>query len=81
MDILENILPIIQVVVAILIIISVLLQQTGAGMGVGFGGGDSSSSVISTRRGLEKTLLKFTIFLAVLFLLTAILALYFSKIS
>ncbi len=77
MDFLEKILPIIQVVVSILIIISVLLQQTGAGMGAGFGGGgDSSSNVISTRRGFEKTLLKFTTFLAILFLITAIIALY-----
>jgi len=76
MDFLEKITPIVQVVVSILIIISVLLQQTGAGMGAGFGGGDSSSNIISTRRGLEKTLLKFTIFLAVIFLITAILALY-----
>ena len=81
MDFLEKILPTIQVVVSILLIISILLQQTGSELGAGFGGGSSSSSVISTRRGLEKTLLKVSITLAVLFLITAILALYLSKIS
>ena len=80
MDFLEKILPTIQIVVSILMTISILLQQTGAELGNGFGGG-SSSNVISTRRGLEKTLLKVTIVLAVLFLVTAILSLFFSKIS
>ena len=81
MDFLEKILPTIQIVVSILMIISILLQQTGSELGAGFGGGSSSSNVISTRRGLEKTLLKVSITLAALFLITAILALYLSKIS
>jgi protein translocase SecG subunit len=72
---LNNYLPYIQIVVSILLIISILLQQTGvmAGMGGTFGGGDSS--IKSTRRGLEKTLLKFTIFLSVLFFIISILLL------
>lgn len=74
MEKIATILPTIQIVISVLLIISVLLQQTGAGLGAGFGGADSSN-VISTRRGFEKTLLKFTIFLSILFFLTSVLAL------
>ena len=74
MEYLINILPTIQVITSVLLIISVLLQQTGVGLGIGFGGGDSSSA-ISTRRGLDKFLLKFTIFLAFVFFATSITAL------
>ena len=71
----SKVLPYAQIIISILLIISVLLQQTGAAVGAGgaFGGGDGS--VASTRRGLEKTLLKVSIYLSVLFLLSAILAL------
>ena len=75
LNILNNYLPYMQIFVAILLIISVLLQQTGvmAGMGGAFGGGDSS--IKATRRGLEKTLLRFTIFLSILFFVFSILLL------
>ena len=68
-------LPYVQITISILLIISVLLQQTGAAVGAGgaFGGGDNNTA--STRRGLEKTLLKVTIYLSVLFFLSSILAL------
>ncbi|PID83464.1 preprotein translocase subunit SecG [Candidatus Campbellbacteria bacterium] len=74
MEFITKILPTVQIVISVLLIISVLLQQTGAGLGAGFGGADSSNH-ISTRRGFEKTMLKFTTFLAILFFLTAVLAL------
>ena len=71
----SNVLPYVQITISILLIISVLLQQTGAAVGAGgaFGGGDNNTA--STRRGLEKTLLKVSIYLSVLFFLSAILAL------
>jgi protein translocase SecG subunit len=71
----SNVLPYAQITISILLIISVLLQQTGAAVGAGgaFGGGDNNTA--STRRGLEKTLLKVSIYLSVLFFLSAILAL------
>lgn len=75
METIANILPTVQIIISILLIISVLLQQTGAGLGSGLGGAADSSNIISTRRGFEKTLLKFTIFLAVLFFVTSVLAL------
>jgi len=70
-----NILPYAQVTISILLIISVLLQQTGAMVGAGGAFGGASGSVKSTRRGLEKTLLKVTVVLATLFFATAVIAL------
>lgn len=75
LEIIKTYLPYVQITISILLIISVLLQQTGAMIGAGgaFGGGDGS--VTTTRRGLEKTLLKVTIYLSILFFLSAVLAL------
>ncbi len=75
LETISNALPYVQITISILLIISVLLQQTGAAVGAGgaFGGGDNNTA--STRRGLEKTLLKVSIYLSVLFFLSAILAL------
>ena len=73
-EIISNILPYAQVIVSILLIISVLLQQTGAMVGAGGAYGRGSGTVQSTRRGLEKTLLKFTTFLAILFFIISVTA-------
>ncbi|MDP2593294.1 MAG: preprotein translocase subunit SecG [bacterium] len=70
----EAFLPFIQIILAILLTISVLLQQTGAGLGGAFGGGDTSVG-FHTRRGFERTLFKITIVLAVLFVASALTAL------
>jgi preprotein translocase subunit SecG len=70
----KAILPIIQIVLAVLITVSVLLQKSEAGAGGAFGGSDSVSSW-RTRRGFEKFLFVFTIILAVLFVASSILAL------
>ena len=74
-EIILNILTYAQIVVSILLIISVLLQQTGAAVGAGDAFGGGSGTVTSTRRGLEKTLLKFTTILAILFFLLSLLSL------
>jgi preprotein translocase subunit SecG len=71
---LKAILPIIQIVLAVLITAAVLLQQSEAGLGGAFGGSDSVSSW-RTRRGFEKFLFVATIVLAVLFIASALLAL------
>lgn len=71
---LKAILPIIQIVLAVLITAAVLLQQSEAGLGGAFGGSDSVSSW-RTRRGFEKFLFVATIVLALLFIASAILAL------
>ncbi|MFA5021014.1 MAG: preprotein translocase subunit SecG [Patescibacteria group bacterium] len=59
------ILSIIQLVSAVLLIISILLQNRGTGLGAAFGG---EGNVYRTKRGVESWLFKATIVLAVIFL-------------
>lgn len=61
-------------IVAILLILVVLLQIREQGSGL-FG---NSQSTVRTRRGLEKVLFQFTIVLATIFILMAILAARFN---
>jgi len=62
-----KLLTIIQTIVAVALMAAILLQNRGAGLGGVFGGGDSSN-VFSTKRGLEKTLFRATIILAIIFI-------------
>ncbi len=71
----QAILPIIQIILAILLTVAVLFQQSEAGAGGAFGGGSDSVSSWRTRRGFEKTLFTATIILAALFVASAIVAL------
>jgi preprotein translocase subunit SecG len=71
--ILGNILPYIQIALAVLLMVAILLQQSEASLGAAFGGDSSTSSNI-TRRGFEKTLFQASIVLAVLFVASALLA-------
>jgi preprotein translocase subunit SecG len=59
-----------QILVALLLIAVILIQVRGQGSGF-FG---SAQASFRTRRGVEKTLFQFTIVLAVLFTLLAILS-------
>ena len=59
------------IVISIALIIIILMQVKGEGVG-----GLQSGSFVRTRRGLEKTLFQLTIFLSVLFLGIAALAVY-----
>lgn len=74
MALLHTVLPVVQIVLAVLIMGAVLLQRTGASLGGAFGA-DNFSSGFHTRRGLEKTLFNATIVLGVLFIVTALVAL------
>lgn len=65
-------LPLIQIVLSVLLIAGVLLQQTGAGVGGALGGTESSS--FHTRRGFENFLFYFTILVAILFVVSAIIS-------
>ena len=65
------ILSIIQVVSAVLLIISILLQNRGTGLGSAFGG---EGNVYRTKRGFESVLFKATIVLAVIFLGASLLS-------
>lgn len=62
-----TILPIIQIVVAILLIGAILLQQSSASLGGAFGGSDSVDAGYRTRRGFEKTIFDTTIVLGIIF--------------
>ena len=63
-----------QIVLAVALVGAVLLQVRGGGLGGIFGQPDS---VYRTRRGLEKTLFRFTIILAALFVLISLLTVAF----
>ena len=60
----------IQLLISVLLVVVILVQVNEGGGGL-FG---SASSTVRTRRGLEKTLFQFTIFLAVLFVVISIIS-------
>jgi preprotein translocase subunit SecG len=69
------ILDIILLVLSVLLCGAILLQARGTDAGLAFGGG---GSMYSTRRGIEKTLHRGTIVLAVAFFLVAFLNMLFT---
>jgi len=64
------------IVVAVVLGIVVLAQVRGGGLSGVFGGGGESA--FRTRRGLEKTLFRFTIALIVVFIILCILSVRFA---
>lgn len=67
---------IVQLLVAIVLIVVILIQSKGAGFSGTF---SSDSSVFRTRRGVEKTLFNFTLVLAGVFLVLAIVSVLVTK--
>lgn len=67
-------LPYIQIILAILLIASVLIQQSEASSGGAFGGADNWNAGYHTRRGFEKVIFNTTIILGVLFALSSLIA-------
>lgn len=67
-------LPYIQVVLSVLLTAAILLQQRGSSLGGAFGG-DNFSATFHKRRGAELFLFRATIVLAVLFVMSALIAL------
>ena len=61
---------VVQLLISILLVVVILAQVKEGGGGL-FG---SASSTIRTRRGLEKTLFQFTIFLSVAFVVVSIIS-------
>jgi len=59
-----NYIQLTQMIVALLLIISILLQNRGSGIGMAFGG---EGNVYRTKRGIEKGLFWCTIVLSVIF--------------
>ena len=66
---LSTILDISQLVLAVLLVITILLQQKGGGIGGAFGG---TSNVYNTKRGADKVLHNATVIIAVIFFLVSI---------
>ena len=66
-----NIVLIVQIVSAVLLTISVLLQSSSGGLGASISGGDS----YHTKRGLEKGIFYLTIVLGLVFTATSIIVL------
>lgn len=60
----NTILSVAQVVLAVLLVASILLQARGTGLGSSFGG---EGNVYRTKRGVEKRLFQATVVLAILF--------------
>jgi preprotein translocase subunit SecG len=73
MNYIVSVLPYIQIVLAVLMTAAILLQRSSASLGGAFG--DNFSSAFHTRRGFEKTLFNATIVLAILFIVSALIAL------
>jgi len=71
----QTYLNIAQIVLAIALILSVLLQIRGGGLGGIFG---QPSTVYRTRRGMEKTLFQITVALVILFIIVSIVSLKIS---
>lgn len=72
MHILINILPIVQIIIAVVLITIILLQQRGQGLSGIFGGEGGS---FHKKRGFEKILFRSTVVFGILFALTALIAL------
>ncbi|OJI08967.1 MAG: preprotein translocase subunit SecG [Candidatus Vogelbacteria bacterium CG10_big_fil_rev_8_21_14_0_10_49_38] len=77
MSSLSVLLPYAQIVLSVLLVGAILLQQSEGSLGSAFGGSQSGASGWRTKRGLEKQLFIATIVLAILFALSAALALFF----
>lgn len=65
----NNTLNYIQIILAILLIVSILMQHRGTGLGGAFGG---EGNVYRSRRGAEKFLFYATIVLGTIFVLLAL---------
>lgn len=75
MSVLANILPWIQIILAVLLVIFILFQQSQEGLGSAFGGG-AIAGVFHQKRGAEKVIFVSTIILAGLFIIANILNLF-----
>ncbi len=76
MTLLATILPWAQIILAIILIVSILVQHNEAGLGASFGGSGGGDSIQHTRRGFEKTIFTISIITAILFGLSAIVRLF-----
>ena len=66
----QDFLTFIEIIIAVVLVIVILVQVRGQGGGV-FG---SAQTTFRTRRGVERTLFRFTIILAAVFVLIALIS-------
>jgi preprotein translocase subunit SecG len=66
---LQTAFQIVQILLSIVLVIVVLFQVKGTGPGATFG---SETGIFRTRRGFEKTLFQFTIFVGILFIVVSL---------
>ena len=66
----NTVLSLVQIVISVLLVITILVQVRGQGGGL-FGSAEAS---FRTRRGLELTLFRFTIFLVAVFIAISIIS-------
>jgi preprotein translocase subunit SecG len=71
----ETLLHVAQIIVAVMVITIILAQVRGGGLGGIFGG--SGESAFRSRRGVERTLFRFTIVLVVAFIALSIVSVRF----
>ncbi len=71
----QNILLYVQLAVCVLVVVSILLQNRAEGLGKMFGGG---GEVFRTKRGFEKFLYYFTIFLAIILVTISLILVKYS---
>lgn len=67
------------IVIAVALVVVIMAQVRGGGLSGVFGGGGESA--FRTRRGLERTLFRFTIVLIVVFIILCILSVRFATES
>lgn len=67
-----------QIIVSVALIVSILMQARGTGLSSTFGG---DSAVYRSRRGIEKSLFRFTVILGVLFVLFSLVAFAFAPVA
>lgn len=62
----ETLFSILQIVVAVLLVVSIILQKSGSGLEGALGGGPSTALVKRTRRGFDKFIFESSIGLTIL---------------
>ncbi|TET16030.1 MAG: preprotein translocase subunit SecG [Dehalococcoidia bacterium] len=67
-----SLLNVAQIIIALMVVVVILAQVRGGGLGGIFGG--SGESAFRTRRGIERTLFRFTIILVVVFIILSMLS-------
>lgn len=70
----NQLIPTIQIILGIILVGLVLLQSKGTGLGTAFGG---DMGFYGTKRGAEKIIFIFTLFIAFVFMVVSILSLKF----